>query len=262
MLKKDTLIVSCDLPAGSPFNDPLFIRAFAQAAKLGGAAALQIEGIANIIAVRKDQDLPLIGYIRYDESPDSVYITPELSDIEDIIQAGADMVAFDATLRKRPVAISELIDFIHQREKLAIANISTAIEAIAALDAGADFISTGLSGVTSYSPKLEGPDLDLIADLALHGIEVLAEGRIRTPAEAREALSRGAFAVIVGSAITNPEQITSWFHEHMTQPFLISDPIASESEPLPTPQKVEKIDPYVQIDTLEVLEDLQTAKSN
>lgn len=92
-----------------------------------------------------------------------------------------------------------------------MADISTAVEAVTALESGADYVSTTLSGYTSYSPQLEGPDLELISDLAGRGIQPVAEGRIRTPAEAKEALERGAFAVVVGSAITRPEVITKWF---------------------------------------------------
>jgi N-acylglucosamine-6-phosphate 2-epimerase len=217
MLKKGSLIVSCQADPGSPFDDPLFIRAFAQAAIQGGASALRLQGASNILAVRKEQTSTIIGLIkRHDDDLGDIYITPEQSDVNDVINAGADIVAFDATLRKRPVPISELIQLIHQRGKLAMADISTAIEALAALEAGADYVSTTLSGYTHYSPKLDGPDLELISDLAKRGIAPIAEGRIRTPDEALQALEHGAFAVVVGSAITRPEVVTSWFVKRMT----------------------------------------------
>jgi N-acylglucosamine-6-phosphate 2-epimerase len=216
MIIEGSLIVSCQADPGSPFADPLFIRAFAKAAKLGGAAGLRLQGVENIEAVRAEQDLPIIGLIkRQREGPKNeggdVYITPELLDVTNVINAGADIVAFDATLRKRPVPVNELIAAIHQRGKLAMADISTAVEAVTALESGADYVSTTLSGYTSYSPQQEGPDLELISDLAGRGIRPVAEGRIRTPEEARQALERGAFAVVVGSAITRPEVVTGWF---------------------------------------------------
>jgi N-acylglucosamine-6-phosphate 2-epimerase len=212
MITQGSLIVSCQADIGSPFNDPLFIRAFAKAARLGGAAALRLQGVDNIVAVSAEHDVPIIGLIkRQREELGDIYITPEPLDVTNVVNAGADIVAFDATLRKRPVPVSELIDAIHQRGKLALADISTAVEAMAALEAGADYVSTTLSGYTSYSPQLDGPDLDLISDLAERGIHPVAEGRIRTPAEAKEALERGAFAVVVGSAITRPEVVTGWF---------------------------------------------------
>jgi N-acylglucosamine-6-phosphate 2-epimerase len=214
MLKEGSLIVSCQADPGSPFNDPLFIRTFAKAARFGGAAALRLQGIENIEAVRAEQELPIIGLIkRHREELGDIYITPEVLDVTNVINAGADIVAFDATLRRRPVPVSELITEIHQRGKLAMADISTAVEAVTALEAGADYVSTTLSGYTAYSPQLSGPDLDLISDLAERGIKPVAEGRIRTPAEAKEALARGAFAVVVGSAITRPDVITQWFIE-------------------------------------------------
>ncbi len=214
MILQGSLIVSCQADSGSPFNDPLFIRAFAKAAKLGGAAGLRLQGVDNISAVRAEHELPIIGLIkRHSEELGEVYITPELHDVTNVINAGADIVAFDATLRKRPVPVADLVDAIHQRGKLAMADISTAVEAVTALESGADYVSTTLSGYTSYSPQQEGPDLDLISDLAERGIYAVAEGRIRTPAEAKEALERGAFAVVVGSAITRPEVVTQWFIE-------------------------------------------------
>jgi N-acylglucosamine-6-phosphate 2-epimerase len=212
MIVQGSLIVSCQAEGGSPFNDPLFIRAFAKAAKLGGAAGLRLQGVDNIEAVRAEQDLPIIGLIkRHNEDLGDIYITPELLDVTNVINAGADIVAFDATLRKRPVPVADLIHAIHQRGKLAMADISTAVEAVTALEAGADYVSTTLSGYTSYSPQQEGPDLELISDLAERGIRPVAEGRIRTPQEARQALERGALAVVVGSAITRPEVVTGWF---------------------------------------------------
>jgi N-acylglucosamine-6-phosphate 2-epimerase len=212
MIIQDSLIVSCQAEGGSPFNDPLFIRAFAKAAKLGGAAGLRLQGVDNIEAVRAEQDLPIIGLIkRHQEDFGDIYITPELLDVTNVINAGADIVAFDATLRKRPVPVADLIHTIHGRGKLAMADISTAVEAVTALESGADYVSTTLSGYTSYSPQQERPDLELISDLAECGIHPVAEGRIRTPEEARQALERGALAVVVGSAITRPEVVTGWF---------------------------------------------------
>ncbi len=211
MIAERSLIVSCQADLHSPFNAPDYIRAFARAALLGGAGGLRLEGAANIAAVRPDTDLPIIGLIKRRDDFKEVYITPEVSDVAAIDKAGADIIAFDATARPRPVAVGDLINEIHLRSKLALADVSTVAEAEAALEAGADLVSTTLSGYTSYSPALEGPDLGLVASLAARGIRPLAEGRIRTPAEAQEALARGAYAVVVGSAITRPEVLTASF---------------------------------------------------
>jgi N-acylglucosamine-6-phosphate 2-epimerase len=66
-----------------------------------------------------------------------------------------------------------------------------------------------MSGYTPYSSHLAGPDLELVKRLSSAlTVPLFAEGRISSPAEARAALDAGAFAVIVGGAITRPQQIT------------------------------------------------------
>ena len=211
------LVVSCQADAGSPFDAPAFICAFAEAAVRGGAAGLRLEGTPNIAAVRAEQRVPIIGLIKR-RGEGEVYITPELEDVAAIHRAGADIVAFDATLRERPTSVEALVEEVHRFSRVALADISTVEEAEAALGAGADIVSTTLSGYTAYTPRLDGPDLTLISKLEARGIRPLAEGRIRTPAEAKEALQRGAYAVVVGSAITRPEVVTGWFKDALAIP--------------------------------------------
>lgn len=213
MLKEGSLIVSCQAAKDSPFAATPFICAFAEAAVRGGAGGLRIEGIDNIRAVRAQQQLPIIGLIKRRLDGYPTYITPELSDVAAIAQAGADIVAFDATCRPRPVAVSAMIRAIHDVGRLAMADISNVAEALAAREAGADYVSTTLAGYIDDAPVPSGPDFELISQLVALGVCPIAEGRLRTPAEACEARKRGAFAVVVGSAITRPDVITRWFSE-------------------------------------------------
>ena len=211
--QRGDLIVSCQADDASPLAAPEFIRALALAAIQGGARGLRLEGAANIRAVRPVTELPIIGLIKRRGAFEHVYITPERSDVAAVADAGADIVAFDATLRDRPVGVAELVQETHARGLVALADIATVEDAEHALEAGADLLSTTLSGYTDSSPQQEGPDLALIAALAARGIRPLAEGRIRTPDEAAEALRCGAHAVVVGGAITRPELITERFAE-------------------------------------------------
>jgi N-acylglucosamine-6-phosphate 2-epimerase len=145
---------------------------------------------------------------------EDVYITPRLADAQAVADAGADIIAVDATNRPHPegTAADHLRRVKQATGKLVMADISTEDEAMAAQEAGADVVSTTLSGYTPYSPQQEGPDLELVRRLALRlRIPIVAEGRIATPEEAREALDAGAFAVVVGGAITRPQQITRRF---------------------------------------------------
>ena len=209
--QRGDLIVSCQADDASPLAAPEFIRALALAAIQGGARGLRLEGAANIRAVRAVTDLPIIGLIKRRGAFEHVYITPERNDVAAVAEAGADIVAFDATLRDRPVGVAELVQEAHARGLVALADIATVEDAEHALEAGADLLSTTLSGYTDSSPQQEGPDLALIAALAARGIYPLAEGRLRTPDEAAEALRCGAFAVVVGGAITRPDLLTARF---------------------------------------------------
>lgn len=213
---RQQLIVSCQASPGSPFRRTDFICAFAQAATASGARALRIESLEDVRAVRAQESVPIIGLIKHPSR--EVFITPDLKDIHALAEAGADVIAFDATARPRPFPVGDMVAACHDLGKLAMADISTAEEGLAASEAGADLVGTTLSGYTPYSrPGTGGPDLELIRVLAGQGVPTIAEGNIRTPLHARQALKSGAFAVVVGSAITRPEDVTRWFLEEMRE---------------------------------------------
>ena len=205
------LIVSCQASVGSPFRDPLFIRAFARAAVIGGAAAVRIESLEDVETVRAHEQIPIIGLIKRPGL--EIYITPYVEDASSLCGAGADMVAFDATQRTRSVSVQGLIQAVQARGGLTLADVSTVAEGVAAVEAGATLVSTTMSGYTPNSPQTEGPDFALIRDLVREGIRPVAEGRYQHPEQARMALDLGAYAVVVGSAITRPEVVTSWFSQ-------------------------------------------------
>lgn len=208
------LIVSCQALPDEPLHGAQIMARMALAAQMGGAAAIRANGPEDIQAIKALVPLPLIGLFK--DGQEGVYITPSIRHIHQVIDAGADVVAFDATQRPRPSGetIQEQIQAIHARQALALADVSTFEEAIAAQEAGADFAAPTLAGYTPYSPRLEGPDYALIQQMVQHlSIPVIAEGRIRTPQEAKQALDYGALAVVVGSAITRPQLITQSFVE-------------------------------------------------
>ncbi|MBB6097860.1 N-acylglucosamine-6-phosphate 2-epimerase [Deinobacterium chartae] len=205
------LVVSCQADPGSPLRDVRHIVALARAAEAGGARGLRLQSFEDVRAVRAVTALPIIGLTKTDRDDTDVYITPTPEEAAEIARLGAEIVAFDATDRPRPHTVSELVDAIHAAGALAMADISTLEEASAALEAGADVLSTTLSGYTPYSPQIPGPDWELMRALAARGIPFAAEGRIKSPQEAALALQLGAHCVVVGSAITRPDVITSWY---------------------------------------------------
>lgn len=204
-------VTSCQPVRGGVFDDPELVARFARAAQQGGSAGLRVEGLADLGAVRAVSDLPLIGLIKDRAGDREVFITPSRDHVPALVAAGADVVAFDATHRDRDVPVPTMLAAIHQEGVLAMADVATLEEGLAAHAAGAELVGTTLSGYVPGSPEMEGPDLALVQALAEQGVRVVAEGRISTPAQAAEAIRLGAFAVTVGTALTRPELATRTF---------------------------------------------------
>lgn len=208
------LIVSCQAQPNEPLFGSGIMARMAVAAAEGGAAAIRAESPADIAAIRAAVSLPIIGLWKVNVPQYDVYITPRVSDAVAVSEAGADIIAIDATLRPHPEGdVGEFIQRVMDATgKPVLADIANDVDAIAAAKAGAPVVSTTMSGYTPYSPAGEQPDLDLVARLvAVLSIPVIAEGRIATPEQAVAALDAGATAVVVGGAITRPQQITSRF---------------------------------------------------
>jgi N-acylglucosamine-6-phosphate 2-epimerase len=213
------LIVSCQAGPESALHEPIFIAALAREAERGGAVGLRINGPQNVAAVRRVTSLPILGIYKQDIPGYEVYITPTFESAREVVAAGADIVALDGTYRPRPgnLTLPELIAQIHERlQVLVMADISTAEEGYRAAEAGADLIATTLAGYTPYSrpPQPHQPDLELIRELAANvSVPIIAEGRITTPEQALAVLEAGAYALVVGTAITAPAAITRRFVE-------------------------------------------------
>jgi len=209
-LPENGLIVSCQpVPMGA-MDDAAYVVGFALAALSAGAVGLRIESAAYVRAVRARTDALIIGLIKRDLPDSAVRITPFLEDVRDLAQAGADIIAFDATDRTRPVAVADLIKAIREAGKLSMADCSCQRDARHALELGANFVGSTLAGYTG-GPEPEEPDLALVAAMRQLTPHVVAEGCIRTASQAQAAAKAGAAFIVVGSAITRPEHITSWF---------------------------------------------------
>jgi N-acylglucosamine-6-phosphate 2-epimerase len=206
------LIVSCQALEDEPLHGAHIMAAMARAALQGGAAAIRANSPVDIAAIRATVDLPIIGLYKQNLPGFAVFITPTLYHAVAVADAGADIIALDATLRPHPDGLDAAV-LIRQVKattgKPVLADVAAYADGIAAWKAGADAISTTLSGYTPDSPQQEEPDFDLLARLAAElPVPVIAEGRIANPDQAIHALELGAFAVVVGSAITRPQLIT------------------------------------------------------
>jgi len=208
------LIVSCQARADNPLHGPVHMAAMARAAEAGGAVAIRANGAIDVAAIRAATRLPIVGIAKRWTGGFDVYITPDIADARAVAMAGADLIAIDATPRPRDgTKLAELVHRIKtELGKPVFADISTVEEGIAAARLGCDVVATTLSGTTPYSPRLPGPDLALVRALAAAlDVPVVAEGRFWTPEEVAQAFALGAHAVVIGTAITNPREITARF---------------------------------------------------
>lgn len=201
------LIVSCQSPADSPLHDPMIIAAIAQAAINRGAVGVRIDTPDHVAAVRqKIGNYPIIGLWKQTLPDYEIYITPRFTDAEAIAQAGADIIAIDATERNRPPgeSLASLISRIHDRlGKAVMADVDTLEAAIAAAKAGADMVGTTLYGYTPATKNQSPPGFELLDAMVKQiQIPVICEGGIASPAMAKKALQIGAAAVVVGTDIT------------------------------------------------------------
>lgn len=202
---KHKLIVSCQAPVDSPLHNPMVIAAIAQAAVNRGAAGLRIDTPAHVQTVRQHTSAPIIGLWKRQFEGFDVYITPQTEQAKAIALAGADIIAIDATLRARPggETVASLIDSIHRLGKPVMADVDTLESAIAAAKAGADMVGTTLYGYTQATRHLTPPGFELLKQMVDElSIPVICEGGIASPAMAKQALDLGAYAVVVGTAIT------------------------------------------------------------
>ncbi|MBV7412530.1 N-acetylmannosamine-6-phosphate 2-epimerase [Dermabacteraceae bacterium TAE3-ERU27] len=213
---KDTLIVSCQAYPGEPMRDPRTMAQIAAAVEIGGASAVRAQGLEDIRQVKAAVKVPVIGI--WKDGKEGVFITPTFEHCKAVLEAGADILALDGTLRERPdgLTFAETVRRVREISDAAImADCDSVDSALAAAEAGADIIGTTLAGYTGAREKTVGPDLELLTTLVekLPGRAVVAEGRIHTPVQARAAADTGAFAVVVGTGITHPTSITGWFRE-------------------------------------------------
>lgn len=212
---KGKLIVSCQALPNEPLHSSYIMSRMAVAAKEGGAAGIRAQSVADIEEIMKVCDLPMIGIIKRNYDDSEVFITPTQKEVTELLTTQCQIIALDATKRKRPndEKCVDLVRMIHDHGRLAMADCSTYEECVEAQKIGFDIVSTTLCGYTSYSKKFDGPHFELLKKCVdTLDVPIIAEGKINTPDDLKKVFEYcGVYCAVVGGAITRPKQITERF---------------------------------------------------
>ncbi len=215
---KGKLIVSCQALPDEPLHSSYIMGRMAYAALVGGASGIRANTVADIKEIKSTVDLPIIGIIKHQYGDNNVYITPTMAEIDALMAEGVDVIAIDGTKRERPDGrtLEDLMKEVRAKypEQLFMADISSVEEAVECERLGFNMVGTTLVGYTEYT-KGNDPLTELAKVVAAVKIPVVGEGNLDTPAKAKKALEIGAYTVVVGGAITRPQQITRKFVTEM-----------------------------------------------
>jgi N-acylglucosamine-6-phosphate 2-epimerase len=226
MLKqiKDRLVVSCQALDNEPLHSSYIMSKMALAAKEGGASGIRANSKADIIAIKEEVSLPVIGIVKRNYEDSEVFITATKKEMDELLESGCEMIALDATMRKRPgnLSLEELVSYIREKDPTIqlMADISSSEEAKKAEKLGFDCVGTTLYGYTNETrnSKLYDNDFSFLKNVCKAvSIPVIAEGNIMSPEMLKRAFEIGVHAVVVGGAITRPQQITAKFVEQISR---------------------------------------------
>ncbi|MGN0774334.1 MAG: N-acetylmannosamine-6-phosphate 2-epimerase [Candidatus Ventricola sp.] len=218
-LIKGTIVVSCQATPGEPLymKDQSIMYLMARAAKQAGAKMIRTSSVRDIVEIKEETGLPVIGLIKREYPGYTGRITMTMREVDECMEAMADIVSIDCTFNERADGLTpgEFLGQVKAKYPniIIMADCATLEEAVAAYEAGADLVGSTMNGYTPQTRDCKGdPNYELVRQMvAALPCPVIAEGRVHTPEQARKMLEIGAWAVVVGGAITRPLEIANRF---------------------------------------------------
>ncbi|MBI5972907.1 N-acetylmannosamine-6-phosphate 2-epimerase [Staphylococcus caledonicus] len=213
------LIVSCQALEDEPLHSSFIMSKIALAAYQGGAVGIRANSKEDILAIREEVSLPVIGIVKRNYDNSNVFITATSKEVDELIESGCEVIALDATTQTRPQeSLEGLVKYIREKAPNVeiMADISTVEEAIQADNLNFDYIGTTLRGYTSYTKGhiLYENDFEFLKEILQKvNAKVIAEGNVITPEMFKQVSDLGVHCTVVGGAITRPKQITERFIE-------------------------------------------------
>jgi N-acylglucosamine-6-phosphate 2-epimerase len=213
---KGGLIVSCQALKNEPLYSSYIMSRMAVAAKEGGAIGIRANTPEDISEIKKTVDLPIIALYKQDYPDSPVFITPTEKEVDLLMEVNPEIIAVDATNRLRPggITLDNFFSRIRKKypEQLFMADCATYEEGIYAQEIGFDIVGTTLSGYTENTKGISLPNHTMIKRLADNlTIPLIAEGGIWEIKDFEQIIRENVHAVVIGSAITRPKEITERF---------------------------------------------------
>ncbi len=214
---KRGLIVSCQAVKGEPLYGLGIMKYMARAAVQGGAVGIRANYVSDINDIKSEVDVPVIGIIKAEYEGSDVYITPTLKEVKELLTTGCEVIALDATTRERPegAKLEDLVKYIRENAPQVeiMADCSDFEEAKRAHELGFDYIGSTMRGYTPYTKGTVLPDYEFLTKLVktFPDTKIIAEGGIWERDQLAKVCECGVYAVVIGSSITRPMDITKRF---------------------------------------------------
>ncbi len=219
------IIVSCQAYEDTPFYGSDNIKRFVESAMMGGAKVVRCCWPNDIKAARSlSDDLIIVGINKTNKTEgghlQDIFITPTFESAKEVIEAGADIVAFDVRItenRSKEDLLSLLSQVSESYPEVGImADCATMEDARICVESGkVDILATTLSGMVNKDP---GPDVGLLVEFKKSfDLPVNAEGRVWELADLKLLADGKADMITIGTAITRPHLIAKRFIDYYKQ---------------------------------------------